>query len=94
MVRARFRHGFDRKELLEPGTVECYAIDLWNTAQLFTAGHRIGVQITSSAFPKFDRNLNTGDSLADGTEMQQAEQTIYHDADHPSRVILPVVPRD
>jgi putative CocE/NonD family hydrolase len=94
MVRARFRHGFDRKDLLEPGKVECYAIDLWNTAQLFTAGHRIGVQITSSAFPKFDRNLNTGDSLADGTEMQQAEQTIYHDADHPSRVILPVVPRD
>jgi putative CocE/NonD family hydrolase len=94
MVRARFRHGFDRKDLLEPGKAECYAIDLWNTAQLFTAGHRIGVQITSSAFPKFDRNLNTGDSLADGTEMQQAEQTIYHDADHPSRVILPVVPRD
>jgi putative CocE/NonD family hydrolase len=93
MVRARFRHGFDRKDLLEPGKVECYAIDLWNTAQLFKAGHRIAVQITSSAFPKFDRNLNTGESLADGTEMQQAEQTIYHDADHPSRVILPVVPR-
>lgn len=93
MVRARFRNGMDRQELLEPGKVECYDIDLWNTSQVFKAGHRIAVQISSSAFPKYARNLNTGGSMADGTEMQQAEQTIYHDEEHPSRLTLPVVPR-
>jgi putative CocE/NonD family hydrolase len=92
MVRARFRHGMDRPELIEPGSVECYAIELWNTSQVFKAGHRVALQIASSAFPKFDRNLNTGDSLADGTEMQPAEQEVHHDSDHPSRLILPVVP--
>ncbi len=92
MVRARFRHGMDKQELLEPGKVECYDIDLWNTSQVFQAGHRIALQISSSAFPKYDRNLNTGGSLADGTEMQQAQQTIYHDEQHPSKVILPVIP--
>jgi putative CocE/NonD family hydrolase len=93
MVRARFRHGMERQEPLESGKVECYDIDLWNTAQLFKAGHRIALQISSSAFPKYDRNLNTGGSLADGTEMQQADQSIYHDAEHPSRLILPIIPR-
>jgi putative CocE/NonD family hydrolase len=92
MVRARFRHGFDRTDLLEPGTVECYNIDLWNTSQRFGVGHRIALQISSSAFPKYDRNLNTGESLANSTEMQRAEQMIYHDADHPSRLILPIIP--
>jgi putative CocE/NonD family hydrolase len=92
MVRARFRHGFDRTDLLEPGTVECYDIDLWNTSQRFGVGHRIALQISSSAFPKYDRNLNTGESLANSTEMQRAEQMIYHDADHPSRLILPIIP--
>ncbi|HZU13365.1 MAG TPA: CocE/NonD family hydrolase [Chloroflexota bacterium] len=92
MVRARFRQGMDRQEPLESGRVECYDIDLWNTAQVFKAGHRIGLQITSSAFPKYDRNLNTGGSLTDGTEMRRADQAIYHDGQHPSRLILPIIP--
>ena len=60
-------------------------IDCWHTAQVFHAGHRIGLQIASSAFPKFDRNLNTGAPLGQTSEMAIAEQTIYHDAAHPSR---------
>jgi uncharacterized protein len=93
IVRARFRNGLDAPELIVPGTVYEYTIDLWNTAQVFFKGHRIGLEISSSAFPKYDRNLNTGDDLATGTEMIVAEQTIYHDATFPSALVLPVIPR-
>ena len=92
MVRARFRNGMDKPELIEPGRVYEYAIDCWNTAQLFKAGHRIRLQISSSAFPKYDRNLNTGEDIATGTRMRIAEQTIYHNAEHPSHVVLPIIP--
>jgi len=92
MVRARFRDGMDKPTLIEPGQIYCYEIDCWSTAQVFRKGHRIGLQIASSAFPKYDRNLNTGESLATGTRMIVAEQHIYHDAAHPSCVILPIVP--
>jgi putative CocE/NonD family hydrolase len=93
MVRARFREGMDRPSPIEPGRIYRYTIDCWNTSQLFRAGHRIGVQISSSAFPKFDRNLNTGAPLGVTSEMATAEQTIYHDAAHPSAVVLPIIPR-
>ncbi|MFL5806926.1 MAG: CocE/NonD family hydrolase [Roseiflexaceae bacterium] len=93
MVRARFRDGMDRPTPIEPGHVYRYAIDCWSTAQLFRKGHRIAVQIASSAFPKYERNLNTGESLATGTRMAVAEQRIYHDAAHPSRIVLPIIPR-
>ncbi|GAC1325944.1 MAG: CocE/NonD family hydrolase [Chloroflexota bacterium] len=92
MVRARFRAGMDCPTPIEPGRVECYAIDLWNTAQLFRRGHRIQVQVTSSAFPKYDRNLNTGAPLGTTTECAAATQQIYHDMDHASHVILPIIP--
>jgi hypothetical protein len=69
-----------------------YEIDCWSMAQLFRKGHRIGLQITSSAFPKYERNLNTGESLATGTRMIIAEQQIYHDTTHPSCIILPIIP--
>jgi hypothetical protein len=93
MVRARFRAGMDQPELIEPGRIYKFEIDLWNTAQVFFKGHRIGLQLASSAFPKFDRNLNTGEDLATGTRMVAAEQTIYHDAARPSALVLPVIPR-
>ncbi len=54
MVRARFREGMDRPSLIEPGKIYRYTIDCWNTAQVFKAGHRIGLELSSSAFPKFD----------------------------------------
>lgn len=92
MVRARFRDGMDHPSLIEPGQVYRYDIDLWNTAQVFRTGHRIRVHITSSAFPKYDRNLNTGESLSTGTRMAAADQQIRHDAAHPSRIVLPIIP--
>jgi putative CocE/NonD family hydrolase len=93
MVRARFREGMDHPSPIEPGRVYQYHIDCWHTSQLFRAGHRIGVQIASSAFPKFDRNLNTGAPLGQTSEMAIADLTIYHDEAYPSRVILPIIPR-
>jgi putative CocE/NonD family hydrolase len=92
MVRARFRNGMDHPSLIEPGKIYHYSIDCWNTAQVFKAGHRIGLEISSSAFPKYDRNLNTGAPLGMTTEMAVAEQRIYHDEEHPSALILPVIP--
>ncbi len=93
MVRARFREGMDQPSLITPGEVYRYTIDCWNTAHLFRTGHRIAVQIASAAFPKYDRNLNTGAALGVTSEFVVAEQTIYHDEAHPSALILPVIPR-
>src|SRR5260370_26773800 len=73
-------------------SADCVLYDCWNTAQTFKAGHRIGVEISSSAFPKYDRNLNTSAPLGQTVEMAVAEQRIYHDADHPSDIVLPVIP--
>jgi len=92
MVRARFREGMGRPSLIEPGHIYHYSIDCWNTAQTFKIGHRIGLEISSSAFPKFDRNLNTGAPLGQSFLMEVAEQRIYHDAEHPSAVVLPIIP--
>jgi len=93
MVRARFRDGMDCPSLIEPGRVYHYSIDCWNISICFKAGHRIGLEISSSAFPKYDRNLNTGAPLGMTTEMAVAEQQIYHDAEHPSAVVLPIIPK-
>ena len=93
MVRARFRDGFDAERLLEPGETVAYDIDLWNTAHVFDVGHRVRVEVASAAFPKFDRNLNTGEPLATSTRMETAHQTVHHDASRPSHVLLPVVRR-
>jgi predicted acyl esterase len=65
---------------------------LWVTASEFRPGHRIRVEISSSNFPRFDRNLNTGDPCGTGATWVKATQTIYHDADHPSHLVLPVIP--
>jgi uncharacterized protein len=93
MVRARFREGMDRPSLIEPGKIYKFSIDCWNTCQVFKAGHRIGMEISSSAFPKYDRNLNTGAPLGITTERAIAEQRIYHDEEHQSAVVLPIIPK-
>jgi uncharacterized protein len=93
MVRARFREVMDRPSLIEPGKVYHFSIDCWNTSQVFKIGHRIGLEISSSAFPKYDRNLNTGAPLGVTTKMVMAEQRIYHDEEHPSAVVLPIIPK-
>ena len=91
MVRARFREGMDRPALITPGEVYTYEIDCWYTAHVFRAGHRVALQISSAAFPKFDRNLNTGADLGVTSEMAVATQTIHHDATHPATVSVPFV---
>ncbi len=74
-----------------PGKIYEYHIDLWATSNVFMKGHRIRVEISSSNFPRFDRNLNTGKYFATDTTMITAEQVIYHSSDYPSRIILPVI---
>jgi putative CocE/NonD family hydrolase len=93
IIRARYRQSAFKPMLLEPQRVYDYTIDLWATSNLFKAGHRIRVEISSSNFPRFDRNPNTGHAFAQDAELRPAVQTILHDADHPSHIVLPIVPR-
>lgn len=92
IIRARYRNSMAEPELLTPGEAVAYEIDLIGTANQFQKGHRIRVEISSSNFPRFDRNLNTGEDQATATEMVSALQTVLHSAEYPSRIILPVVP--
>ena len=93
IVRARHRLSRERSDLLEPGRIETYSIDLWATSNVFKAGHRLRLYVSSSNFPRFDRNPNTGESTAASARLVKAQQTVYHDAARPSALILPVVPR-
>lgn len=93
VIRARYRNSTAHAELLEPGRIYPYKIDLWATSNLFLAGHRLRVYVSSSNFPRFNRNLNTGEPILGSSRMIRAKQTIYHDAEHPSALVLPVVPR-
>jgi len=93
IIRARYRH-FERGEtpsLIEPGKAYEYEIDLWATSNVFKAGHRIRLEVTSSNFPRWDRNPNTGHDFGTDTEMVVAHQTILHDAEHASYIVLPIV---
>lgn len=91
IVRARYRNG-PRAEPLEPGKPTEFTIDLWATANVFKAAHCIRVDIASASFPRWDRNLNTGEDPASATAMRLAQQHILHDAAHPSHILLPIVP--
>ena len=93
IIRARYRNSTEKPEPIEPGKINKYTIDLWATSNVFKAGHRIRVYISSSNFPRFNRNLNTGEKTFGGTRMLKAQQTIYHDAEHPSAIVLPIIPR-
>lgn len=92
IIRTRFRESLRKPEMMEPGRVYEFTIDMWNTSQVFKKGHVIRVEISSSAFPKFDRNLNTGEDIATGTRMEQAENRVFHDLQRPSRLVLPIIP--
>lgn len=91
IIRARYRNG-DQPEWMEPGRPYEFTIDLWATANVFKAGHRIRLDIASACFPRWDRNPNTGEELGVSTALRPAHQTILHDGEHPSHVILPVIP--
>ncbi len=92
ILRARYRNGYDRPELLKPNQAYEFEIDMRATANVFLPGHRIRVDITSSNFPQFDRNLNSGEDLATGTKVRVAAQTVFHTAARPSHILLPVIP--
>lgn len=90
--RASFRESLEHPQPIEPGRVYLYSISLWETSRVFQAGHRIRLEVSSSNFPRYARNLNTGHPLGSSAEMRVARQTIYHDAVHPSHLVLPVMP--
>jgi uncharacterized protein len=94
VIRARFRDGFDRPSLLKPGKAYKYDIDLWFTSRVIPAGHRLRVVVASAAFPKYDRNLNTGGDNERDTRYVVVHQRILHDKEHPSFVRLPIIPRN
>ena len=92
IVRARFRDSASQPSPITPGKIHEYAIDLWATSHLFKAGHRIRVEISSSNFPRFDRNPNTGAPIGQGVHQETARQQVHHSAEHPSHIVLPVIP--
>jgi len=93
IVRARYRNSTDKAEPIEMGKVYRFDIDLWATSNLFKKGHRVRLYVSSSNFPRFNRNSNTGVPVFGSSGMVKAEQTILHDQDHPSALVLPVIPR-
>jgi uncharacterized protein len=93
ILRASFRDSLEKPSLIEPDKVYKYEIDMWATSQVFKQGHSIRVTVTSSDFPHYARNLNTGKDNHTTTEIQVAYQTIFHDVKRPSHVVLPIIPR-
>jgi len=95
ILRARYRDAIGKQgTLIEPGKIYEYTIDMWATSNTFLPGHRIRLEVSSSNFPRFDRNLNTGEDPATGTRMTVAKQTVYHSTGYPSHLVLPVIPKD
>ncbi|HVU16702.1 MAG TPA: CocE/NonD family hydrolase [Candidatus Didemnitutus sp.] len=93
IVRARYRNNLDHEELLEPGRPYEFEIEMYPTSLVFGRGHRIRLDVSSSNFPRFDVNPNTGEPMNDNRRQQIAVNTLLTDAAHPSRLILPVIPR-
>jgi len=91
--RARYRNGYEKTELLTPNNPELFEIELFDIGHAFLPGHRIRIEISSSAFPLVNPNQNTGNPVATDTEWQVANQTIFHDRRRPSHVLLPILPR-
>ncbi len=92
IIRGRFRESLKKEVLMKPGEPYEFTIKLYPTSNVFKKGHRIRVDISSSNFPRFDVNPNSGEPLNRHRLTNVATQTIYHDAEHPSRIVLPVIP--
>ncbi len=92
VLRMRYRNSWEKEELMTPGEAYRIEIRLWPTSNVFKAGHRIRIDISSSNFPRFDVNPNTGEPMGRHTHMQKATNSVLVDADHPSSVTLPVIP--
>ena len=92
ILRLRYRNSQAKPELANPHEVYHVSVDLWATSNVFLAGHKLRLEVSSSNFPRFDRNLNTGEEQARGTHMVKATNVIYHDKARPSALVVPVVP--
>ena len=93
ILRARYRESLEKPQAMTPGEVYRLTIDAGVTSNVFRAGHRIRIEISSSNFPRFDRNPNTGAEATDEKQLRTARQTVYHDGERHSYALLPVVPR-
>jgi len=93
IIRARYRTSSRRPSFITPGKVYEYTIDLWATSHVWKEGHRLRVEVSSSNFPRFDRNPNTGAPLGEDDRLESAQQTVHHSAEYPSHIVLPVIPR-
>jgi putative CocE/NonD family hydrolase len=93
ILRARYRNSKEYPEFLEPGSPARFVVDLWATSHVFLPGHRIRIDLTSSNFPRFDRNANSGLTPGEDVVLHTARQHIFHDANRPSFVVLPVIPQ-
>ncbi|TIN77349.1 MAG: CocE/NonD family hydrolase, partial [Mesorhizobium sp.] len=91
IARARYREGYKEPKLMTPGEIYLIEVDMQATGNWFGPGHRIRVQVSSSSFPHFARNLNTGSNNATETTTVVAKNTIHHERHHPSHILLPVV---
>ena len=92
ILRLRYRNSQEKPELANPGATYHITVDLWATSNVFLAGHKLRLEVSSSNFPRFDRNLNTGEEQARATRMVKATNVIYHDKARPSALIVPIVP--
>jgi putative CocE/NonD family hydrolase len=93
ILRARYRDSLEKPRTMKPGEIYRLAIDAGVTSNVFLKGHRIRVEISSSNFPRFDRNLNTGKVVEDEVQLHTANQVIYHDRNNHSYIQLPVIPK-
>jgi uncharacterized protein len=91
IVRARYRDSQEKPDFIKPGQIYKFSIDVWATSNVFRKGHILRLEVSSSNFPRFDRNLNTGNDAEHARKYTTATNTIYHDAEHPSALVLPVV---
>ena len=92
ILRMRYRNSQEKPELTNPGEIYHISVDLWATSNVFLPGHKLRLEVSSSNFPRFDRNMNTGELQSRATRMIKATNVIYHDKAHPSALVLPVVP--
>jgi hypothetical protein len=93
ILRMRYRDSREKPEMMKPGDAYKITVDLWATSNVFQAGHKLRLEISSSNYPRFDRNLNTGDpDIAHATKKVTATNTILHDKEHPSAIVLSILP--
>jgi hypothetical protein len=91
ILRMRYRDAREKPQPTIPGKTYRITLDLWATSDVFLTGHRLRLEVSSSNFPRFDRNLNTGEEQARATRVVKATNVIYHDSAHPSALIVPIV---